>query len=148
MINVEKLRLRKVQLSDALLIYKWAISPDVRMNSLNQDIFTFENHLSWFKRKINDSDTKFFILEEDFPIGQIRFDKTEEGWLINFMIDENFRGNGFGFLIVKMGITELQENSFIAYVKEHNIASNNIFKRLQFKEITSDITGTKKWIKS
>lgn len=147
MIDFQKLKLRKVQLYDALLIYKWAIDPTVRQNSLNSNSFSFESHLIWLKNKLNDNNTEFYILEELFPLGQIRFDKINEGWLINFLIDENFRGLGLGYSIVKMGMEQVKGNKFIAYVKKDNLPSNKIFRKLLFVEQESDIVNTNKWIK-
>jgi len=132
MIDKSKIFLRKAQISDALLTYKWAISPKVRANSLNKNVFSFENHLQWFSNKINSTDSFYFILMERFPLGQIRFDKFEDGWLISFLIDDLFHGIGLGKQIIKMGMKEINEDIFYAYVLEQNIPSIKIFENLGF----------------
>lgn len=146
-INFSLLKLRKANLSDALIVYKWAMDPTVRAYSINSDQFSFTEHLQWFKEKINHSDTLYFILEHHFPLGQIRFDYSKEGWIISFLIDENFRGLGLGFEIVKRGIEASKKNAYIAYVKENNVTSNKIFEKLNFNIIPSDIVHTLKWEK-
>lgn len=146
-INFSSLKLRKATLYDALIVYKWAMDPIVRANSINPEGFSFDKHLQWFKEKINNYDTLYFILEQDFPLGQIRFDNSEQGWIISFLIDENFRGLGLGLEIVKKGIGAACKNKFIAYVKENNISSNKIFEKLNFKNIPSNIAHTFKWEK-
>jgi len=132
MIEKSKIYLRKAEISDALLTYKWAINPNVRANSLNKNVFSFENHLHWFANKINSTDTNYFILMERFPLGQIRFDKFEDGWLISFLIDELFHGIGLGKEIIKLGMKEMNKGIFYAYVLEKNIPSIKIFESLGF----------------
>lgn len=146
-INFSSLKLRKAKLSDALIVYKWVMDPIVRTNSIHSDTFSFTEHLSWFKQKINHPDTLYFILEHDFPLGQIRFDFSKEGWIISFLVDENFRGLGLGFEIVKRGIEVSKKNAYIAYVKENNVSSNKIFEKLKFNIIPSNIAHTLKWEK-
>jgi|GEM_PF-5404706 RimJ/RimL family protein N-acetyltransferase len=147
MIDKSKIYLRKADISDALLTYKWAIDPVTRFNSLNQDFFSFDSHLLWFTNKINTPDTMYFILMERFPLGQIRFDKYEDGWLISFLIDEIFRGLGLGKIIVENGLKTLKKNKYYAYVKKDNIPSLKIFRNLCFEEIESDKEGTIKFLK-
>lgn len=146
-INFSSLKLRKAHLSDALIVYKWAMDPTVRSNSIYSDKFSFSEHLQWFKEKINHSNTLYFIMEQDFPLGQIRFDFSVEGWIISFLIDENFRGLGLGLEIVKRGIEVSNKEAYIAYVKENNFSSNKIFEKLNFNIIPSDIVHTLKWEK-
>lgn len=146
-IDFSSLKLRKANLSDALIIYKWSMNPTVRANSINPDGFSFDEHLRWFKNKINHPDTLYFILEQDFPLGQIRFDSSVEGWVISFLIDENFRGIGLGYEIVKKGIEITNKHTYIAYVKDNNISSNKIFEKLNFNIISSNIANTIKWKK-
>lgn len=146
-IDFSSLKLRKVNLYDALITYKWAMDPTVRANSINPDKFSFEEHLHWFKNKISSPNTLYFILEQDFPLGQIRFDLSDEGWIISFLIDENFRGLGLGYEIVKKSIDFTNKDSYIAYVKENNTTSNKIFEKLKFNLVSSDINNTLKWKK-
>ena len=135
MIDKSKIFLRKANISDALLTYKWAVNPKVRANSLNSNVFSFENHLQWFSNKLDSSETIYFILMERFPLGQIRFEKFEDGWLISFLIDELFHGKGLGKEIIKMGMKEMREGVFYAYVLEKNIPSIKIFESLEFESI-------------
>ncbi|MCX7863273.1 MAG: GNAT family N-acetyltransferase [Bacteroidales bacterium] len=148
MIEFAKLHFRRANIEDALLTYKWAIDPIVRNNSINKELFSFESHLQWFEKKLLDSNSTYLILMERFPLGQIRFDRFRDGWLISFLIDELFRNNGLGKLIVNKGIEYTKEKKFFAYVVEHNIASINIFQKLMFTEISSDIQNTKLFVKN
>lgn len=146
-LDKQNIFLRRAEISDALLTYKWAIDPVVRQNSINTESFSFDSHYIWFMNKIKSSNCHYFILMEKFPLGQIRFDKYQNGWLISFLIDELFRGMGLGTIIVQKGIEMLNPENFYAYVKTNNEASNRIFKNLSFVEIESDVANTKKWIR-
>lgn len=146
-IDTSKLILRKATIEDALITYKWAIDPTVRQNSINKDFFTFESHLKWFEQKINSPETIYLVLMERFPLGQIRFDRYHDGWLISFMIDEVFRNNSLGKWIVENGMNVVGAGIFKAYVVKENIASNKIFESLNFIRIDSDIEGTYKYKK-
>lgn len=146
-IDASKLILRKATIEDALLTYKWGTDPTVRQNSINKDFFTFESHLKWFEQKLNSPETVYLILMERFPLGQIRFDRYHDGWLISFMIDEVFRNNGLGKWIVENGMSVVGAGIFYAYVVKENIASNKIFESLSFYPIESDVEGTYKYMK-
>lgn len=144
-IDIQKVYLRKAELSDALITYKWAMDSLVRKNSLNSGEFSFDSHKEWFLKKINSENCHYFILMEHFPLGQIRFDKYQDGWLISFLIDELFRGNNLGKQVVKIGINKLKPATFYAYVKSENKASIKIFNYHNFIEIPSDIVDTIKF---
>lgn len=146
-IDTSKLVFRKATIEDALITYKWGIDPTVRQNSINKDIFSFESHLNWFEKKINSPETVYLILMERFPLGQIRFDRYRDGWLISFMIDELFRNNGLGKWIVEKGMNDVGSGIFYAYVVKENVASNKIFSSLNYNQIESDIEGTYKYMK-
>ena len=43
------LSLRKVNLNDVELIFKWANDPDVRNNSFNTNQIVWDEHVKWFR---------------------------------------------------------------------------------------------------
>jgi spore coat polysaccharide biosynthesis protein SpsF len=137
-IPAENLRLRPANLYDALIMYKWAMDIEVRNNSINPDSFSFEHHLRWVQNKLNDSNCKIFILESLFPIGQIRFEKKEDRWIVSYLIDENFRNKGFGYQIIKIGLENMGRGQYLARVKKSNISSIKIFNKLNFREVKND----------
>lgn len=134
LIEKSGIKLRKAELSDALLVYKWATDPSVRANSISQDKFSFENHINWYERKIAAGNCRYYILESFCPIGQIRLDIMNDHVLISFLIDEVFRGMGFGKAIVEMGMKEFGKARFHAEVKENNIPSLKVFRGLGYTE--------------
>ncbi len=146
-IDLNRVYLRKATIEDALLTYKWGIDPLVRQNSINKNIFSFDSHVQWFEQKIVSPETVYLILMERFPLGQIRFDRYLDGWLISFMIDELFRNNGLGKIIVKEGMNFVGDSIFYAYVMMENVASNKIFESMNYYKMESDIDGTYKYVK-
>ncbi|RMA65987.1 UDP-2,4-diacetamido-2,4,6-trideoxy-beta-L-altropyranose hydrolase [Ulvibacter antarcticus] len=124
--------LRPANEKDMLLLFDWANDPDVRKNAFNSEKIELENHKKWYSNKIKDANTKILILEKDeLPLGQIRFDKTDDNWTIDYSIDAKYRGLGLGGRIIELGIEHLKED-VKAIVKVDNIGSCKVFENLGF----------------
>ena len=134
------LSLRKVNLNDVELIFKWANEPDVRNNSFNTNQIVWDEHVKWFHRKIH-TDSIWLILEnENKPVGVIRFDKEVSSYILNYSIAKEFRGFGYGKKIVELGIEHLlnqnmEINTIEAHVKVNNKASQKVFNSLGFDKV-------------
>lgn len=131
--------LRDINEHDCKLIYDWANEVGVRQYSLQSQDIPWNSHTAWFKNKISDPNCKMFVLEENgLPIGQIRFERDgDNNWLLGYSIDARFRGKGFGKLLLKLGLEEMdkdQHSKVVAYVKPDNLASIRVFKSLGFQE--------------
>jgi len=48
------LKLREVSDKDCMLIWEWSNNPDVRAVSFSQEPIPYEDHVKWFKSKLND----------------------------------------------------------------------------------------------
>ncbi len=135
--------LRMAVYTDCELIFSWANDPTVRANAFNPKPIAFEDHKAWFNKKLNDEHCHIFILSFDgADAGQIRFDMVENVATISYLIDENYRGLGFGSLIVKKGMDLMKEENkvhrFVALVKLSNEASIKIFQHLGFRQKTEN----------
>lgn len=129
--------LRKVTKDDISLLFEWANDQDERANSKNSKPIVWEDHVVWFADKMKMADNYMYILSDlKNDIGSIRFDKSPEGLIMSYFIDRNYRGQGFGKLILKQGMANVSEAItnpiFIAYAKEGNIASEKVLKQLGF----------------
>ncbi|WP_369617507.1 GNAT family N-acetyltransferase [Flavobacterium sp. CFS9] len=134
----DELFLREANEDDVELLFIWANDQDVRKNSIVQDQIIWENHLAWFKKKINDSETKIFILSnKNKCFGQIRIDKVGSQWQIDYSIDHIYRGQGLGKEIVKHLLNKFNFK-FKATVKKENYPSAKVFTHLGFKTLKSD----------
>lgn len=131
------LNLRKATSKDAELLFKWANDHAVRNNAVHQEPIIWDNHLAWYTNKLEDLKTIIYILEkEQSPVGQIRFDKIDAYFEIDYSINSDFRKQGMGSHLMRLGIKALRQefpNSVVlAKVKETNPASIRIFEKLGF----------------
>ena len=153
--NEQQLKLRKAQLSDLDLYFRWANDPDARQNAVLAKQITYDEHCAWFSKKVTSKDTCLWVLEQnEAPIGQIRFDidRVQKETTISYFIAQEYRGQGIGLSIVKMGLElffKTEENILFinAVVKSTNGASLKIFDNLGFR-INKDENGFLHYIKS
>lgn len=134
---IHSLKIRRVLPKDSSLLLSWRNDKKVRKNAFNPKKIDKLSHVDWFKEKIFNPKTKMYILEtnEGSPLGQVRFDRYNEQWEIDYSIDINYRNLGLGKIILEKGIKKFKNASFIARVKNDNIASKKTFELLGFKKI-------------
>lgn len=125
--------LKKAEMEDMDLLFKWANDPVVRVNSFNTEPIPYENHVKWFKKIMDDPTVlQFILMEEDIPVGQIRLNVAGDEAEIGYSIGNEFRGKGYGHKILQLVADEVRKNhpkvtNLIAKVKPENIASNKLF---------------------
>lgn len=140
----ESLTLRTCRAEDVMYYFNWVNDPSVRVSSLNTDPVAWIDHEAWFVARLSDPSCRMFVLcTEGLPVGQIRFQKVNDSWSINYSLDEYVRSRGWGRYLVERGIAEMKISTtgkFIANVKATNIASQKIFEQLGF--VRSDLSGT------
>lgn len=134
------LKIRSSSYEDCEYLFKWANDEDVRQNAFNSAPIPWEQHKEWFSKKISDINTKIFILElENTPVGQVRFEKESDYWKIDYSIKKEFRGKGFGKIILEKSIPEIN-GTLKAWVKIENVGSIKVFEKLGFrKEINGNV---------
>lgn len=131
------INLRSIHKEDCKLLFNWVNDAEVRNNSFSKTDISWENHSHWFSKIINSPDTNIFILERNKnPIGQVRFDREDNYWKIDYSIDEKFRGMGMGSKIIELGL-EKMKGKIKAWVKKENKASCRVFEKLGFKNISN-----------
>lgn len=132
--------LRDVKKSDAKLLFDWANDPMMRSNSFTKETIYWADHLKWFDEKLKNPNTRIFIAEsKGLPIGQIRYDKKNTYAVIDFSIDKEYRGHGYGSkLLIKSLQRIFDQWPALTYiegeVKENNVASAKAFIRAGFSE--------------
>jgi len=126
-----KVFLRKTTESDINNIFVWRNSPSARKNSFNSNEINWEEHMSYWTKRLAGNDGRSFIITADgTDVGLIRLDKKEDGYEVNILIAEEHQGRGYGKeavseakkLAKKLGIKKLN-----ARVKPSNTASQKIF---------------------
>jgi UDP-2,4-diacetamido-2,4,6-trideoxy-beta-L-altropyranose hydrolase len=134
------IKCRRAGMKDIDTYFQWANNESVRANAINQKKIEYDNHVKWFKSRIKDENSFLYIFEkENKAIGQVRFDKSESNYIIDYSIDEIFRGLGYGKVILKLGLEQLindcKKNMHCiikAQVKVDNKASCSVFERFNF----------------
>lgn len=134
------LALRPLSQEDALLLFDWANDPEVRHNAFNSEKISWQDHIQWFLGKLATENTRIFVLlSQSIPVGQIRFDKEKDNWLISYSVSNGNRGKGFGKKIVPLALEQFEPGThFIAKVKPENTASLKVFKANGFKTAEQD----------
>jgi len=134
------INLRKAEKKDADIYLHWANQPDVRQNAIHSDLIIPENHYKWFDNRLSSPSAMMLIAEwNGRAVGQIRFDYFDDSWDIAYSVDADFRGKGLGELLIRKGMWILlnhqkKELLITAVVKPNNLASNQVFKKLFFKQ--------------
>jgi UDP-2,4-diacetamido-2,4,6-trideoxy-beta-L-altropyranose hydrolase len=133
--------LRAAVLEDLDIYFEWANDNEVRKNSFNHAGISFDEHCQWFHSNLNSTDAAFYIFTtcDNVPVANIRFKKENETATVSYLIDQRFRGCGFGKIILEKGIQQfLEENQdikeVVGLVKNTNVPSIKAFNAIGFRE--------------
>lgn len=135
-----RLTLREVTGKDIDLLFRWANDPLTRQNAFHTEQIPYETHRAWFVKMLADRDVLKYILcsttntGENQDIGQIRLSIEDGEALIDYSVDSEKRGQGFGARMVLMAEEKLREtrtdvNVCKGQVKLENIASAKVFEK-------------------
>ena len=134
------LKARLARLDDENILLQWANDPLVRKYAFQPDAIDPDTHHKWFYKRLDDYEKcRLYIVEteNDFPIGQVRFDKIEDGWEISYSLDPRVRGRKLGKSLLQKAISTFKENTFptqiFARVKNINISSCKLLEKINFQ---------------
>jgi UDP-2,4-diacetamido-2,4,6-trideoxy-beta-L-altropyranose hydrolase len=129
---------RLASADDEQLLLTWANDPTTRRNSFSPEKISSSAHHAWLKKRLQNRDAShLYIIESTAPVGQVRFDRNDEGeWEIDYSIAVEFRGKGCGKLILSTALQAFRklhpEGILIGKVKMTNTPSCRIFEALSF----------------
>ena len=134
---------RDARTEDAQLLLQWRNDPEVRSVSFSQDVISLESHRNWLSKRLDDSDTKIWIAQDQSgrAVGQIRFDSRDEGetGVISIILDPTVRGRGMGPHLIAEACRAFFDSTMgqkiVAQIKPGNIASERAFRRAGFTSI-------------
>lgn len=136
--SISQLNIRKAKLEDCDIFWFWANDQVVRKNSYNAEKISINEHLDWYNKKINDRNCNLFIAECPFgPIGQVRFDKINGRFRIDYSVSKQFRGVGIGPVLLNKSFSLIEcPRPFFVFgeVKKDNYSSIKVFQKLGFTE--------------
>lgn len=131
------MQLRNAVPEDREILYKWATEPSTRMFSLNKSEILWEEHCSWFHKKLTDETCVFLMgIVDQEPIGTVRFDSdyVQQESIISITIAPEMRGKGYASQLIKTGTKDSRVlKPVIAYIQKENIASIKSFEKCGFK---------------
>jgi len=136
--RIKKITLRRALESDLELFFNWANDPAVRMNAINETLIPYESHCAWFAKKVHSHDSLLYVASTaEGAFGQVRFDYNDNCYHIDYSINSHMRGRGLGVPMLQSAICKLYEDlnkpfTLNAVVKVGNVASEKIFRKLQF----------------
>lgn len=132
-LHAPRIALRRAELSDARYVLDWRNHPRTREHIFNPAPIAWEEHLSWFKRVVEDPASALLIGEIDGqPVGVLRFDPLGERVRISIYLDPERHGQGIGSALIDAGTRWLaaerpQVRQVIAEVMPSNTASRKVF---------------------
>jgi RimJ/RimL family protein N-acetyltransferase len=139
-----KPKLHNASLMDLQTTYDWSNNEIIRKHAFSSKKIEFENHNTWFNEKLASSLCHYYILKfGSQPIGSVRLDLDsnyykKEG-VISFLIDPDYHRLGIGGILLKLLEDKLindgiKNYKLIGLVKNENIASLKIFRKLNYIE--------------
>ena len=139
---MSEVTLRQATPEDVDLVYKWANDPTVRANAFSTDPIPYDNHVAWYRGRLNNPDCHIYIgmAKENRPVGIIRVEKQSEEptvGMISYSVDAGERGKGIGTKLLSLVARKLYGTELITLagqVKPDNTASRKAFERAGFME--------------
>ena len=143
-----ELHLRPVRESDCQLLFAWANDPATRSASFHSAPIPWQDHRQWFSERLRDPQSVIYIGETRTgePVGEVRFHLNVERATLSVVVDQKFRGAGWGRELIAFAIRSLARTRPVrqvdAFVKAGNAASIGLFESTGFRRAgTAPVAG-------
>ena len=136
----EDLMIRLSEPRDMKNVFELSNEDTVRAVSIHPEKIEWEKHIKWFESSLKNPDILFYVAETadgDF-IGQLRFARENDDWIVSISLVKEIRRRGVGQLILKQAMQMSGSRTFTAYVGKRNLPAQKMFLSLDYK-----CTGTK-----
>lgn len=134
------LHVRHATLADETLLLMWANDSTTRHNAFSPDLISGTTHRIWFHSRLRNVDgCCLYIVEtaDGVPIGQVRFEREDLSWEIDYALAPIFRGCGLGQSLLKSALlkfrTDIPGVLVFGQVKADNHPSRMVFESLGFE---------------
>lgn len=96
---------------DAELLFRWVNDPAVRYAAFRSEQITWQDHCSWFERRLSDERSIIWIAHDNRAtlIGQVRVDVDGGEGLVDISLDSSRRGQGWSTPILLATISRILE---------------------------------------
>lgn len=141
------MKLKEAQLEDSHMLFEWANDTEVRQMAFSTEPIKWELHNKWFKKRLKNQNCKIYIFtNEDVPVGQIRFDITNDGEVeVDVHTNPAFRGKGIGTQIISLGVYHFLNQTGLsaihAIIKLENVKSRKAFEKAGFREVEKKLVN-------
>lgn len=131
------LKIRKARICDETLVHKLRNHPVVRAGSINNNEISIDEHKSWFRNALTQTDFLLLIAEvEGQPLGVVSFSEETTGLFRVSIYLNKFtkKSRGMGQYILRAAEKMLPAQSrFVATVLGDNGSSKQLFERANYK---------------
>ncbi|WP_316863028.1 GNAT family N-acetyltransferase [uncultured Cohaesibacter sp.] len=138
------LTIRPASLEDMQDIFDWRNDALSRAMFKDSGTVSWDNHVTWFQKKLQSSDSQLFMaLENNQKIGIVRFDANQEqnGFEVSINLNPECRGKKLSCPALDAAIEEfakIHPDRLTATVKHSNPPSLKLFAKCGFKQTSSD----------
>ena len=125
--------LRKVDSSDAMLLFDWLNRPDRIASSLQTgESVLLERHLDWLSGRLADPGCMIWLLDTaDGPAGQLRLQNSRSAAEVSIYVAPEFRGRGIAVTALAAAAEYCRDTyshgRLLARVRRDNAASARLF---------------------
>ena len=133
------IHVRRATIEDAETILEWRNDPLAIEMSKTRKAVSLAEHLDWFARAIASPSHHIIIaLENERPLGVVRFSRQEAEWLVSINLAPAERGRSLAARILKKSIAAAGVTQLAAEIKNTNVASIRLFEKCGFKLVGND----------
>ena len=147
--GVTQITLRPAAQDDCRRLWGWRNEPATREASFDTEPISYEDHESWFSRKLDAPEMRIFIIIDanGHEVGYVRFNIEADEAEISVSVDGAERGKGYGAAAIRQGSEQVlalgQVNRIVAHIKHDNPGSVAAFQRARYDPIgIKEISGT------
>lgn len=136
-----KIVIKKATADDCKFLLNLRNDPTVRKASFNENVIKSADHDEWFFKAIKDTDIAIYIGKDgEKPFGYVRFNRHGKDAEISIAINREFRGRGFGGVVLKEAIRLYGRSipdlrKITAKIKKENTKSEALFLKSGFVHI-------------
>jgi spore coat polysaccharide biosynthesis protein SpsF len=131
--------LRRVTVDDAEKVFTWRNDPWIVSLSSSQKSVSWQEHINWFEKRINDSENIFLIIQtaEGIDCGVSRISRTSiKKAEINIYLLKDFTGKGLGTAAIQsscsLAFEEWPIQEIYAQIRQDNFPSLSSFSKVGF----------------
>lgn len=131
----EGIYLIEAESMDCKMLFEWANDSEVRKNSFQSNMISYEKHIKWFQEKMADADCEIFLcIADGKKVGQVRIEYKGRESRISYSVAKKYRGMGYGQKMLLMVEEKVAGKAewLCGYVKPENMASQCIFAKLGY----------------